>query len=284
MCRVQSLPDPAAILDRSRYELEVEDLFAGPRLDTRLWIPHYLAHWSSRERAAARYRFNDHALELLIEADQPAWAPEWDGEIRVSSLQTGAFSGPLGSSIGQLHFRADLLVREAQESTSLYTPRYGLFELRCRAIADPANMVALWMIGIEDEPDHSGEILVFEIFGRDVEAEEARVGMGIRPWADSRLRDAFTQESLAIDVRQAHDYAVEWTPAWTAFYVDERLVKVARQSPGYPMQFLLDAYEFRDSPAPPSPVVDYPKVFRVERFRGWRPVSGPGRRPAFELG
>ena len=276
--------DPSPILDRSGYELEVEDAFAGPDLDRRLWLPHYLAHWSSRERTATRYRFRDGALELLIEADQPAWAPEWDGELRVSSLQTGAFSGPLGSGIGQLQFREGLVVREAQPAATLYTPRYGLFELRCAAPADPANMVALWLIGLEHEPAQSGEILVFEIFGRDVTPTGARVGMGVRAWADPALTDAFTQEPVAIDVREMHDYAVEWTPDRVAFYVDERLVRIVPQSPSYPMELLLNIYEFRDSAAPPSGLAAYPKVFRVERFRGWRPTTGRGRRPALRLG
>jgi hypothetical protein len=259
-------------LDRSRYELEVEDRFGGPDLDPSIWIPYYLAHWSSRERAAARYRFRDGALELLIEADQPAWAPEWDGELRVSSLQTGAFSGPVGSSIGQLHFRDGLVVRSEQPTERRYAPQYGLFELRAQAIADPANMVALWMIGFEDEPHRSGEILVCEIFGRDVGAGSTGVGMGIRPWADPKLRDSFTLESLAIDATAPHEYAVEWTPEGVAFYVDEQHARTVTPSPAYPMQFMLDIYEFRDGPTLPSPPDAYPKVFRVEWFRGWRPV------------
>ena len=36
-------------------------------------------------------------LRLLIEADQEPWCPEFDGEVRVSSLQTGVFAGPVGS-------------------------------------------------------------------------------------------------------------------------------------------------------------------------------------------
>jgi hypothetical protein len=272
--------DASPTLDRSRYELEVEDTFSGPELDRSLWLPHYLAHWSTRELAAARYRLRDGALELLIEADQPAWAPEWDGELRVSSFQTGAFSGPVGSSIGQARFRDGIVVRSAQEAAALYTPQFGLFELRARALPDPANMVALWMIGVEDQPERSGEILVCEIFGRDIGSMWVNVGMGIRPWSDPKLTDAFSQEPLLFDARQAHDYAAEWTPDGVAFYVDDRLVKVVDQSPDYPMLFLLNVYEFRDSPELPSPPAAYPKVFRVERFRGWRPTSGPGARPA----
>ena len=30
-------------------------MFSGDSLDPGLWIPHYLPHWSTRERSAARY-------------------------------------------------------------------------------------------------------------------------------------------------------------------------------------------------------------------------------------
>ena len=79
--------------------------------------------------------------------------------------------GPLGSRLGQVHFREGLVVREEQGSVALYTPQYGLFEVRYRAVDDPANMVALWMIGFGDTPTRSAEICVAEIFGRDVGAE-----------------------------------------------------------------------------------------------------------------
>ncbi|HEY5811953.1 MAG TPA: hypothetical protein VIT23_04795, partial [Terrimicrobiaceae bacterium] len=59
----------------------------------------------------------------------------------------------------------------------------------------------------------------------------------------------------------------------------ERLIKVVRQSPAYPMQFMLNIYEFADGPGLPSPSDRYPKTFVVERFSGYKPVSGPGARP-----
>jgi hypothetical protein len=86
------------------FELEFEDAFAGDRLDLGRWLPYYLPHWSSREQSAARYRVADGVLRLLIEDDQEPWCPELDGDIRVSSLQTGEFAGPVGSAIGQHRF------------------------------------------------------------------------------------------------------------------------------------------------------------------------------------
>jgi hypothetical protein len=260
-------------IDRSRYELEVEDTFESPTLDPSLWIPYYLPHWSSRQASAARHSVGGGSLRLRIDADQAPWAPEWDGYLRVSSLQTGVFAGPVGSGLGQHRFRDDLVVREAQDNAALYTPRYGLFEMRAHALDDPSNMVALWMIGLGDPPEHSAEICIFEIFGRDVGTRMASVGMGVHPFEDPSITDEFAAEPVGIDARKAHWYAAEWTPDHVTFYVDERPIKVVRQSPDYPMAFMLDIYEFADGPEPASPPDRYPKEFVVEAFRGWRPIG-----------
>jgi hypothetical protein len=271
--------EPASMLNRTGYELEVEDRFAEPILNEELWVPYYLPQWSSRAASAARYALGDGSLRLLIGADQKPWSVNYTGNLRVSSLQTGLFAGPVGSPIGQHHFREGLVVREAQENRALYTPRYGLFELQARALDDPVNMVALWMIGYEDEPNHAAEICICEIFGRDVGPRQCRIGMGIHPFGDPKIKDEFSAEMVEIDAREAHTYAAEWTPELVAFYVDDCLIKVVRQSPSYPMQFMLDIFEFADGPDLPSPRHKYPKTFVVESFRGYRPTNGPGSRP-----
>jgi hypothetical protein len=141
-------------------------------------------------------------------------------------------------------------------------------------------MVALWMIGFEDEPQRSAEICIFEIFGRDVRPGSARVGMGLHPFGDRAITEEFERVRIDVDVREAHDYAAEWTPERVAFYVDERLVKVVPQSPGYPMQFMLGIFEFVDEFWPASAPEHYPKTFVVEHFRGYRPISRPAARSA----
>ena len=171
-----------------RFELEFEDTFESGALDPARWLPYYLPHWSSRERAAARYAVGGGALRLLIEEDQQPWCPELDGELKVSSLQTGLFAGPVGSTVGQHRFHPAAVVREAQPNVRLYTPRYGRIELRARFGDDPRTMVALWLIGYEDEPERSAEICVCEIFGRDVGADETAVGLGLHPFGDPAHR------------------------------------------------------------------------------------------------
>jgi hypothetical protein len=267
------------MIDRSAFELEVDETFERPQLDDRLWLPNYLPHWSSRAATRARYDVGGGELRLRIDADQPPWNAEKDGWIRTSGLQTGQFSGPVGSRHGQLQFTEGLVVRENVPVEALYTPTYGLIEVRLAAIADPADMIALWMIGFEDEPERSGEICICEIFGRDVTETTARVGMGIHPWADPALEDDFEQVALELDAREPHWYAAEWLPGRVRFFVDEQLVKVVDEAPTYPMQSMLTLYEFGEGPDPLSPPEAYPKVAVVERFGGWRPVRGPGARP-----
>ena len=264
---------PSPILRRDGYTLAIDEDFSGSELDSALWIPYYLPQWSSRAAAAARYAVRDHTLRLLIEADQAPWCPEFDGWLRVSSLQTGVFAGPLGSGIGQHRYRKGLVVREEQPSAALFTPQYGLFELHARALDDPSNMVAFWMIGYEDVPHRAAEICVLEIFGRDVRDDHVSIGMGLRSFGDDQIRDDFTRVTLAIDARDSHSYAAEWTETYVAFYVDERLVKVVRQSPAYPMQFMLGIYELADEPALRSPNERYPKEFVVERFQAYAPAA-----------
>jgi hypothetical protein len=266
---------PAGVVDprtKAGYVLDVEDTFAGPELDRSLWLPYYLPHWSSRAASAARYRLGDGYLRLLVEQDQPPWCPELDGQVRVSSLQTGEFCGPVGSAIGQHRFSPAAVVREAQDDVRLHTPQYGFFEIRARVGDDPSSMAALWMIGYEDAPERSAEICVFEIFGSAVGPDRSAVGMGLHPFGDPRIVDEFAARPLPMDAREFHVYAVEWTARQVAFFVDDEFVTVARQSPDYPMQFMLDVYAFPgpEGATPPGP---YPKELVVDWFRSYRPLG-----------
>jgi Glycosyl hydrolases family 16 len=255
---------------KAGYVLDREDHFAGPELDRTLWLPHHLPQWSSRAQSAARYRLDGGVLRLRIDHDQPPWCPEFDSGTRVSSLQTGVSSGPLGSVVGQHRFSPDAVVREAQEDERLFTPQYGFFELRARFPAEPSSMAALWMIGIEDEPQRSAEICVAEIFGRDVRPDGAAVGMGLHPFGDPRITEEWAQQPVAVDVTDFHIYAVEWTPDHVAFFVDDVLVAAAAQSPAYPMQFMLGLYAF---PGDDGSLSDpsSPREFVVDRFTAYRP-------------
>jgi hypothetical protein len=250
---------------------EFEDGFGSGRLDPARWLAAYLPQWSSRARSAPTASVDDGRLVLTIAAGQEPWCPEWDGDVRVSSIQTGCFAGPLGSPIGQHRFAPAVVVRETQPELRLYTPRRARIELRAAADVPPDTMAALWMIGFEDRPDDSGEICVMEVFGRDVAPGRARVGMGIHPHHDPRLRDDFERAELAIDPAELHDYAIEWTADGIAWEVDGRLVRRVDQSPDYAMQLMLGVYAFRAIGAD-----ERPPRFIVERVRGTAPTDRRG--------
>ena len=244
------------------FELEFEDTFAGDELDLSCWLPYYLPQWSSRERSAARYELRDGCLRLRIEEGQEPWCPELDGEIRVSSLQTGLFAGPLGSRVGQHPFHPDAVVTEEQPELRLYTPHYGRIEVRLATTADPTAMGALWLIGFQDDPAQSGEICVCEIFGSEVTAGEALVGVGTRKFTDPSLEGDFEKVPVAFDATGFLVYAAEWMPGRVVFSVDGTPIKTVDEAPDYPMQLMLDVYEFETGG-------DYPKELLVDYVRGY---------------
>ena len=245
------------------------DGFETGRLDPARWLAAYLPQWSSRERSAPACSIEDGRLILTIRPGQGPWCPEWDGEVRVSSIQTGCFAGSPGSPIGQHRFAPDVVVRQAQPELRLYTPRRDRIELRAAAELPPDTMAALWMIGFEDRPDDSGEICVMEIFRRDVSPGRAAVGMGVHPHHDPRLGDDFERVELPIDPAEVNDYAIEWTADGIAWEVNGRAVREIDQSPDYPMQLMLGVYAFRA--LEPG---ERPPRFIVEQVRGFAPVGG----------
>ncbi|WP_203581035.1 GNAT family N-acetyltransferase [Microbacterium hibisci] len=260
-----------APLDLDGREPDLDERFDEGVLDEKVWWPYYLPHWSSRGRAAARYSVAPDALELVIDADTAPWSPEFDGGNRVSHLQTGQFSGGLGTAVGQHRFRDGLVVREEQPERRLHLPRFGVIEVRMAAVRHPDTMVACWPIGFEDAPERSGELCIAEIFGRELDDEGGWVGVGVKAQHDPRLRDDFEKIRVTGDLTEMHDYAVEWTPDALRFFIDHRWVKTVRQTIDYPVQLMLDLYEFpradggRDTAA-------LPHTLRVERVRTFPPA------------
>ena len=87
--------------------------FTGTDLDTSVWLPHYLPMWSSREATRASYRLEDSCLVLDIPRDHGVWLPEdHSPPLRVSGVQSGNRSGPVGSTAGQQQVYDGQVVRE----------------------------------------------------------------------------------------------------------------------------------------------------------------------------
>jgi hypothetical protein len=240
-----------------RPRTELAESFAGHDLDTEVWFPYYLPHWSSRAQSAATYVVRDGELHLTIPPEQSTWCSDLHDEpLRVSCIQSGSWSGPVGSTVGQQPFRPDLVVREEQPTWWGYTPLYGQVEVRMRGVITPRSMVAFWMSGIEDRPERSGEICVAEIFGDAVRDGSADVGMGVHQFRDAALREEFSADALPIDVGEFHTYAVDWQPGSLVFTVDGDVVRRIDQAPDYPVQLMIGVFDFaaKASGGHPSPI------------------------------
>lgn len=245
--------------------LVFEDDFDKPVLNLATWLPHYLPAWSSRAASAARYEIRNSCLQLTIPPEQGLWcADEHQPPLRVSGIQSGNFSGPVGSTIGQQPYRTGLTVREEQETFWGWTPDNGYLEMLARAVITGRSMVALWLAGIEDRPERSAEICVTEIFGKAITpGESAAVGVGLHPFRDPAVTEDFAAVSLPIDVSQFHRYAVRWNADSAEFFVDGDLIRSCRRPPSYPMQIMLAVFDFPeestgdDSAAVPWLIVDY---------------------------
>ena len=251
---------PGNPLEKPGYRLELSEEFDDDTLNTNVWIPYYLPHWSSRELSAARYKIQDSSLILYIDEDQKPWCPEFDGDVKCSSLQTGLYPG-------QHRFKKHCVVREAQQPSYLYTPLYGFFEARVKAPAFHGNLGALWMIGLEENPEESGEIAMFELFGDQITPTQSEVRYGIHSWQDPTLTEEFYRDTVMFNASEFHIYAIDWTPTHIDFYVDNVKRRTIFQSPAYPMQFMLGIY---DLPIEDKYQGDYPREFVIDYFRAYQ--------------
>jgi hypothetical protein len=252
---------------------DFSDDFDAAGLDTAVWIAHYLPMWSSRAASAATYAVAGSELRLTIPAQQGLWCPGEHDPLRVSGIQSGVFSGPVGSTIGQQPVREGAVVREFQPTQWGWTPHYGLLEVRARMELSPRSMAAAWMVGLEDEPTRCAEICVFEVFGEALGTEDGRptaaVGMGVHPFRDPAITDEFAAERVAIDVAQFHVYAADWRPGRVDFLVDGEHVKTVHQAPDYPMQMMIAVFDFPDKAASAPP--DHVPQLAVDYVRGAGP-------------
>jgi hypothetical protein len=235
--------------DRMASRAVVDDHFSSTTLDRSIWFQHYLPAWSSLAGTVASLRLDGSALTLDVPADHPVWCPgDHSPPLRVSGIQSGNWSGPVGSPHGQQRFREGLLVREEQERFEGWLPTGGRVAIRARMNLSPRSMAALWMSGFEDDPEQlrCGEICVFEIFGNALAEDppSAEVGVGLKAFRDPALTQDFDAPRVPIDVTELHTYAVEWDADEAVFTVDDREVRRCPHPPTYPLQLMLAVFDF----------------------------------------
>lgn len=260
-------------IEKEGYKLDFQDEFNTKELDSAKWLPYYLPQWSSRARSASNYNLTSQSLILKIDKWQKPWCPEFNGEIKVSSIQTGVFSGELNTSEGQHKFSPECRVRQVQMEQRLYTARYGYFEIRAKALKSNQNVCAFWMIGFEDEPRKSAEICIMEIKGHNVKGGRSVNGYGLRAFQDRSLKDEFFEDVFDYDASNFHIYAMEWKPNGIDFYIDNLKVRSINQSPDYEMQLMLNIYEIPNLERNANDD-EFPKQFEIDYVRVYRPLRG----------
>ncbi len=269
-------PVPSEGAYRRTMRRHFDDRFAGPALDTSVWLPHYLPAWSSRAATAASYRLDGPGLVLDVPADHPVWCPDdHDPPLRVSGIQSGSWSGPVGSPYGQQRFRPGLTVREEQPRFEGWLPTAGRVAITARMSLSPRSMAALWLSGFEDDEEQlqCGELCVFEVFGNalgPVGEASAEVGVGIKPFRDPALVDDFAAPRVWIDVSESHTYAMGWDAAEAVFTVDDRVVRRCASPPTYPMQLMLAVFDFPDWSTGDDD--DLVPSLTVSEISGWSPA------------
>jgi hypothetical protein len=225
--------------------MALDERFDGETLDLSVWLPHYLPMWSSRAATAASYRLEGCGLVLDVPVDHPLWLPEDHSPLRVSGIQSGNRSGPVGSTDGQQQVYDGQVVREQQAELRGHLQYGGELTVRCRMTISPRSMAALWLCGFEEVPEQSGEICVVEVFGKDVvHGESAEVGIGLKQIRDPGLAQDFAAPRLAIDVSEPHDYSVRWDGHEAVFGVDGQEVRRCADPPTYALQVMVAVFDF----------------------------------------
>jgi hypothetical protein len=225
----------------------LDERFTGSDLDQQIWCTSYLPHWSSRAESAATYEVSDGELRLSIPPEQGLWCGDLHKDpLRVSCIQSGNRSGPVGSADGPQPFVPGLVVAEEQPTMWGYTPMYGEVEIRMRGEVTTRSMFAFWLSGIEDQPERCGEICVAEIFGDAIDGSTAYVGIGLHEFRDPSLHEDFSAEPFELDPSQFHTYAVDWRPDVLEFRIDGALVRRIGQAPDYPVQVHVGVFDFPD--------------------------------------
>ena len=150
-------------------------------------------------------------------------------------------------------------------------PQYGLIEMRAKAIDDPRNMVALWMIGYEDEPHaFRGDLRV-----RDLRTRCRPGSSRDRHGRPPVRRPGDRRRVLHRDGRRSTFASSTSTRpsgrrSACVFTIEGEVIKTVEQSPAYPMQLMLGIYEFPAETASEPNGGVYPKEFTVDYVRGYQ--------------
>ncbi|TGY34308.1 hypothetical protein E5344_13265 [Microbacterium laevaniformans] len=243
-------------------EPDIDDDFSAG-LSPERWVASYLPQWTTPERARAHYGIVAAGIELRIDSDQLDWRLE-DAPLRVSNLQTGVYSGPVGSRLGTHRHRVDLDVRTETPQCLLFAPSRGRVDITVSASRATNCMLAAWLVGTEHRsPTESGEICIFEIDADGIgEVTVARTG--IKAHHDPELTTDMGEVVIPLDASSPHTWTVIWGQGETVIGCEGRSLRRITQAPDYPMFLMIDLFEI--GPRGGS----YPKSATIHHVRAWQ--------------
>ncbi|UAJ80219.1 glycoside hydrolase family 16 protein [Leifsonia sp. ZF2019] len=253
---------PESLPDAPNRRPDIDDDFRAG-LSPQRWVASYLPQWTTAERARAHYEIGAAGIVLRIDADQPDWRPE-DAPLRVSNLQTGVYSGPVGSRLGTHRHREDLEVRTETPQTLLFAPSRGRVEITASASRDAGCMLAAWLVGTEHRsPSESGEICIFEI-DADAIGETTVARTGIKAHHDPGLATDMAAVVVPVDASSPHTWTVVWHDGETVIGCDGHTLRRIPQAPDYPLFLMIDLFEIGTRGG------HYPKTATIHRVRAWQ--------------
>ena len=94
------------------------------------------------------------------------------------------------------------------------------------------------------------------------------MNVSVKAHGDPRLREDMEHVVLEADREAWHTYSVDWELERVRFFVDEQHVRTVEQRIDYPLQLMVDVFEFPQGPE--RDPAEYPKVGEVRAVRGWR--------------
>lgn len=253
-------PDfPANPLEKDNWALTMNDEFNGSDLNKDLWIPYYLRHRTSDDKAAqADYTFKDGCLILKIEKDKNHYGNN-PKAMRVSSIQT--FDKTNLHKPGQRQI----------ETTNKFSQKYGYFEIRAKTQIGSGNLCAFWLVGTQESETTNGEIDIFEQPGH---MGSNAILFNLYKWDDAALGTPVVSNGWKSRFRFSNSltstfnvYALEWDEHEIKLYFNNKLVNVIPKSPAYDMAVLLSLYESNDWYGDIDKDIPYPKQFIIDYIR-----------------
>ncbi len=125
-------------------------------------------------------------------------------------------------------------------------------------------MLAAWLVGTEHlDPDHAGEICLFELDAEAIDSTSSRARVGVKAHHDPALVTDMEEVPLPLDASRPHTWTAIWGAGETVIGCEGDVVRRIAQAPDYPMFLMVDLFEI----GPPRG--RYPKSATIHHLRGW---------------